>query len=53
MAYMACGTPVVAPSGGVQFPKVVEDGVTGYVVDSLKEAISKVGNILSLDRGQV
>ena len=49
---MACGTPVLAFRRG-SVPEVVEDGVTGYVVDSLEEAISRVGSVLSLDRVQV
>jgi len=49
---MACGTPVLAFRRG-SVPEVVEDGVTGYVVDSLEEAISRVGSVLSLDRAQV
>jgi hypothetical protein len=31
----------------------VEPGVTGYVVESVAEAICKVGSVLALDRGQV
>ena len=39
---MACGTPVVAtPRGAV--PEVVADGRTGYVVDSLDDAVAAVG----------
>jgi glycosyltransferase involved in cell wall biosynthesis len=49
---MACGTPVLAFRQG-SVPEVVEDGVTGYVVDSLEDAISKVDSVLSLDRAQV
>jgi glycosyltransferase involved in cell wall biosynthesis len=49
---MACGTPVLAFRRG-SVPEVVEDGVTGYVVDNLEEAIAKVDSILSLDRTQV
>jgi hypothetical protein len=33
--------------------EVVENGVTGYVVESVGEAICKVGRVLALDRGQV
>ena len=46
----ACGTPVVAWRNG-SVPEVMEDGVTGYVVDSLDEAVRAVGRVASLDRG--
>jgi glycosyltransferase involved in cell wall biosynthesis len=44
---MACGTPVVALRHG-SVPEVINDGVTGYVVDTypeLLEAVKKVENI--------
>jgi glycosyltransferase involved in cell wall biosynthesis len=44
---MACGTPVVALRAG-SVPKVVEDGVTGFICDSPEElpaAIERVGEI--------
>ncbi|MEO5910956.1 MAG: glycosyltransferase family 4 protein [Pelobium sp.] len=44
---MACGTPVIAyPRGAV--PEVVEEGVTGFIVNNLKDmidAVSKIGNV--------
>ena len=49
---MACGTPVLAFRNG-SVPEVVEDGTTGYVVDSLEEAICRIGSVLALDRAQV
>ena len=49
---MACGTPVLAFRNG-SAPEVVDDGVTGYVVDSVDEAICKIGSLLALDRGRV
>ena len=49
---MACGTPVLAFRRG-SVSEVVDDGVTGYVVDSVEEAIFKVEYVLSLDRAQV
>jgi glycosyltransferase involved in cell wall biosynthesis len=45
---MACGTPVVVFRNGSS-PEVVEDGVTGYVVDTLDEmieALSRLDRIL-------
>jgi glycosyltransferase involved in cell wall biosynthesis len=49
---MACGTPVLAFRNGA-VPEVIDDGVTGHVVDSLDEAIAKLGAVLALDRRQV
>ena len=49
---MACCTPVLAFRRG-SVPEVVEDGMTGYVVDRREEAIAKVDSILSLVRTQV
>jgi glycosyltransferase involved in cell wall biosynthesis len=46
---MACGTPVIAfPFGSV--PEVVDDGVTGFIVNDMKEMIDAVGNIHVIDR---
>ncbi len=49
---MACGTPVLAYRRG-SVPEVIDEGVTGYVVDSVDEAICKIGSALALDRGRV
>jgi glycosyltransferase involved in cell wall biosynthesis len=49
---MACGTPVLAFRHG-SVPEVIEDGVTGHVVDSVEEAICKLGSLLALDRARV
>jgi glycosyltransferase involved in cell wall biosynthesis len=49
---MACGTPVLAFRHG-SVPEVVEDGITGYAVESVEEAICKLGRLLALDRGRV
>ena len=38
---MACGTPVIAWRCG-SVPEVVEDGVTGFIVDTLDEAVAAV-----------
>ena len=46
---MACGTPVVAWRNG-SVPEIVEDGVTGFVVDSLDEAVRAVGRLGELRR---
>ena len=49
---MACGTPVLAFRCG-SVPEVIEDGVTGKVVDSEEEAIAALPAILSYDRRAV
>jgi glycosyltransferase involved in cell wall biosynthesis len=46
---MVCGTPVVAYRKG-SMPEVVDDGVTGWVVDSLDEAVAAVARIGEIDR---
>ena len=49
---MACGTPVIAFRSG-SVPEVVDDGVTGFVVDGEAEAIQAIGRLDELDRRQV
>jgi glycosyltransferase involved in cell wall biosynthesis len=49
---MACGTPVLAFRCG-SIPEVIEDGVTGKVVDSEEEAVAAVPEILAYDRRAV
>jgi glycosyltransferase involved in cell wall biosynthesis len=49
---MACGTPVLAFRNGA-VPEVIDDGVTGCVVDDLDQAIAALGRVLALDRAQV
>jgi glycosyltransferase involved in cell wall biosynthesis len=49
---MACGTPVLAFRCG-SIPEVIEDGVTGKVVNSEEEAIAALPEILSYDRRAV
>jgi len=49
---MACGTPVLAFRNG-SVAEVVDSGVTGEIVDSVGEAICKIGSVLALDRGGV
>jgi glycosyltransferase involved in cell wall biosynthesis len=45
---MACGTPVVAWRNGA-VPEVVEDGVTGWVVDSMDDFVRAIGRLGELD----
>ena len=49
---MACGTPVLAFRCG-SIPEVIDEGVTGKVVDSEEEAIALLPQILSYDRRAV
>lgn len=49
---MACGTPVVAFRCG-SVPEVVDDGVTGRIVDSPEEAVAVLPEVLALDRRAV
>jgi glycosyltransferase involved in cell wall biosynthesis len=49
---MACGTPVLAFRCG-SIPEVIEDGITGKVVDSEEEAIAALPALLSYDRHAV
>ena len=49
---MACGTPVLAFRCG-SVPEVIEDGLTGKVVNSEVEAIAALPEILSYDRRAV
>ena len=46
---MACGTPVIAYRAG-SVPEVVEDGVTGFIVDNEEQAIRAVYELGRLDR---
>jgi glycosyltransferase involved in cell wall biosynthesis len=48
---LACGTPVIAFRGG-SVEEVIEDGVTGFIVDSIEEAVEAVQRISSIDRRQ-
>lgn len=46
---LACGVPVVAFGGG-SVAEIVEDGVTGFIVGSLDEAISAAARVGRLSR---
>src|SRR6266545_3167072 len=46
---MACGTPVIAYRCG-SVPELVDDGVTGFVVEDLDAATEAVSKIRTLDR---
>ena len=46
---VACGTPVIAFRRG-SVPEVVDDGVTGFIVDSVEEAVRTTARIPTLRR---
>jgi glycosyltransferase involved in cell wall biosynthesis len=49
---MACGTPVVAFRNGA-VPEVIDDGVTGFVVETVDEAVEAVRRATGLSRAGV
>jgi glycosyltransferase involved in cell wall biosynthesis len=49
---MACGTPVVAFRHG-SVPEVIDDAVTGFVVDDVAEAAAAVKRLGEIDRAKV
>jgi Glycosyl transferases group 1 len=49
---MACGTPVIAFRCG-SVSEIVEENVSGFVVDSVKEAVAAIRRVANLDRAKV
>jgi glycosyltransferase involved in cell wall biosynthesis len=49
---MACGTPVIAFNRG-SVPEVIDEGVTGFVVEDETSAVAAVSQILNLSRAGV
>jgi len=49
---MACGTPVIAFRCG-SVPEVMQDGVSGFVVDSVDQAVAVTPRALQIPRAQV
>ncbi|WP_400769002.1 glycosyltransferase family 4 protein [Methylosinus sporium] len=49
---MACGAPVLAFRRGAA-PEIVEDDVTGALVENVAEAIARLPRVLALDRAQI
>jgi glycosyltransferase involved in cell wall biosynthesis len=49
---MACGTPVIAFDNG-SVPEVIEDGLTGFIVDSVPDAIAALDQIGRLKRASI
>jgi glycosyltransferase involved in cell wall biosynthesis len=46
---MACGTPVIAYRSG-SVPEVIDDGVTGFIVEGLEDAVKAAERISTLSR---
>src|SRR5262249_27793719 len=46
---MACGTPVIAWRHG-SVPEVIDDGITGFIVEELDEAVRAVEKVESFNR---
>src|SRR5438034_997676 len=49
---MACGTPVIAFNRG-SVPEIVEDGLTGFVVEGEEEAVAATDRLSRLSRGAI
>jgi glycosyltransferase involved in cell wall biosynthesis len=49
---MACGTPVIAWRRG-SVPEVIDDGVSGFIVDSVDAAVDAVARIDTLQRAAI
>jgi glycosyltransferase involved in cell wall biosynthesis len=46
---MACGTPILAFRGG-SVAEIIDEGVTGMIVDDMEAAIAAVPRVIALDR---
>lgn len=46
---MACGTPVLAYRRG-SMPEIVDEGVSGLLVDDVESAVAAVADVVALDR---
>ena len=49
---MACGTPVIALRRG-SVPEIVEQGISGLIVDNVEQAVAAVRRVAELDRAKV
>ncbi|WP_149196280.1 glycosyltransferase family 4 protein [Luteimonas suaedae] len=49
---MACGTPVIAWRCGA-VPEIIDDGITGRIVDSEAEAVAAVSEVATFDRARI
>ncbi|MEW6381276.1 MAG: glycosyltransferase family 4 protein [bacterium] len=48
---MACGTPVIAYRSG-SVPEIIDDGVTGFLVNGMEEAVAATRQVTALSRRQ-
>jgi glycosyltransferase involved in cell wall biosynthesis len=46
---LACGTPVIAFNRG-SMPELIDHGVTGFLVDSVDQAVDAIGRVGEIDR---
>lgn len=46
---LACGTPVIASRRG-SMPELIDHGVTGFLVDSIEEAVAAIARLPEIDR---
>jgi glycosyltransferase involved in cell wall biosynthesis len=49
---MACGTPVIAYNRG-SVPEIIEENLTGFIVEDEISAVAAVGRLSHLDRGAI
>ena len=49
---MACGTPVIAFNRG-SVPEIIEDGLTGFIVEDINGAIGAVDRLHHLSRERI
>ncbi|HZO22241.1 MAG TPA: glycosyltransferase family 4 protein [Steroidobacteraceae bacterium] len=49
---MACGTPTIAWQRG-SVPEVIDEGVTGLIVNSIEEAVAAIPRVRQLDRQRI
>jgi len=49
---MACGTPVIAFRRG-SVPEVIDEGVTGFIVDDVEGAVAALARVGALDRARI
>jgi glycosyltransferase involved in cell wall biosynthesis len=49
---MACGTPVIAIRRG-SMSELIDDGRTGFLVETAEEAVGTVGRVAELDRTEI
>lgn len=49
---LACGTPVIALQRG-SMPELIDDGVTGFLVEGVSSAVDAVGHVDTLDRAAI